>query len=218
MTEQLTRAERLSASPAIFESRQLDWLTRVHPVVPVIIFLPAIAAFAVAGFSALSVPESIFGILAGYAVWTISEYWIHRVLFHFEPQAGIGARVHWIIHGVHHDHPNDPSRLVMPPVVSIPLGTAFFFAFVGVVGLPAAWPVAAGFVAGYLAYDMIHFALHHGRARGRVVRLLRELHMRHHFEDDRCGFAVSAPWWDVAFRTYSPRARRRQETAAERGF
>ena len=32
------------------------------------------------------------------------------------PSSGLGARLHWMIHGVHHDHPNDPLRLVMPPV------------------------------------------------------------------------------------------------------
>ncbi len=32
--------------------------------------------------------------------------------------------MHWIIHGVHHDHPNDPMRLVMPPAVSVPAGGA----------------------------------------------------------------------------------------------
>ena len=51
----------------------------------------------------MSVLKSILGILAGYAIWTFSEYWIHRVVFHFEPEAGLGARMHWIIHGVHHD-------------------------------------------------------------------------------------------------------------------
>ncbi len=37
------------------------------------------------------------------------------MIFHFEPEEGIGARLHWMVHGVHHDHPNDPLRLVMPP-------------------------------------------------------------------------------------------------------
>ena len=40
---------------------------------------------------------------------------------------GLGARFHWIIHGVHHDHPNDPLRLVMPPAVSVPLARRSFF-------------------------------------------------------------------------------------------
>ena len=62
--------------------------------------------------------------IGGYLFWTISEYAIHRFVFHFEPEKGIGARLHWIIHGVHHDHPNDPLRLVMPPSVSVPPGRA----------------------------------------------------------------------------------------------
>jgi sterol desaturase/sphingolipid hydroxylase (fatty acid hydroxylase superfamily) len=193
----------------MFESRMLDRFTRVHPATPVIIFLPAIIAFASAGVDDLGLPEALFGIACGYVVWTLSEYWIHRGLFHFEPEAGLGARFHWMVHGVHHDHPNDPKRLVMPPIVSIPLGTLFFFLFDGVTGLPNTWAVAAGFFAGYLAYDMLHFALHHSRPPGRIGHLLRELHMRHHFEDDHCGFAISAPWWDIVFRTYSPKARRR---------
>ena len=204
------RSVALAASPPIFESKTLDRFTRVHPAIPVFVFLPAIVVFAVVGLTDLGIGEGLAGICSGYAVWTVSEYWIHRGLFHFEPQAGVGARFHWMVHGVHHDHPNDPRRLVMPPVVSIPLGTLFFFLFDVLVGLQVAWSLAAGFFAGYLVYDMLHFALHHGRFRGRVVRLLRELHMRHHFEDDRCGFAVSAPWWDIVFGTYSPRARRRR--------
>jgi sterol desaturase/sphingolipid hydroxylase (fatty acid hydroxylase superfamily) len=209
------RSEFLKASPPIFESSTLDRFTRVHPATPIVIFLPAIIVFAAAGVTDLGVPEGLLGVACGYVVWTISEYWIHRGLFHFEPEAGLGARLHWMVHGVHHDHPNDPRRLVMPPIVSIPLGTLFFFAFDGVAGLQTAWSIAAGFFAGYLFYDMLHFALHHGRPpRGRVGRLLRELHMRHHFDDDRRGFAVSAPWWDVVFRTYSPKVRRRRPARA----
>lgn len=201
----------------MFESTFLDRFTRVHPATPVVIFLPAIIAFAAAGIEDLGLAEAIVGIACGYVVWTISEYWIHRGLFHFEPEAGIGARLHWMVHGVHHDHPNDPRRLVMPPIVSIPLGTLFFFAFDALTGLQTAWCVAAGFFAGYLVYDMLHFALHHGRLRGPLGHLLKELHMRHHFEDDRCGFAISAPWWDIVFRTYSPRARRRRQAAGASG-
>ncbi len=62
----------------------------------------------------------------GYLFWTLTEYWLHRLVFHFEPDDGLGPRLHWIIHGVHHDHPNDPLRLVMPPSVSIPLAPAFY--------------------------------------------------------------------------------------------
>jgi sterol desaturase/sphingolipid hydroxylase (fatty acid hydroxylase superfamily) len=116
------------------------------------------------------------------------------------------VRVHWIIHGVHHDHPNDPRRLVMPPIVSVPLAVCFAALFYGVAGLPNGWGVGAGFFAGYLFYDMLHYSLHHARPRSRLGRYLHQAHMRHHFQDDKTGFGVSVPWWDVVFGT-APRRR-----------
>ena len=184
----------------------MDRLTRVHPAVPVLIFVPAIAALAVLGLSGLSVWEWLLAVAAGYAFWTLAEYWCHRIVFHFEPERGLGARLHWIIHGVHHEHPNDPRRVVLPPALSVPLALGFLGAFVLVLGTPLGWAVCAGFYAGYLIYDMTHYAVHQRRPRGRIGRRLREFHMRHHFEDDTRGFGVSAPWWDIVFRT-APRQR-----------
>ena len=43
------RTARLSASPPLFKSRFLDFFSRVHPVVPALIFVPAIVALIVAG-------------------------------------------------------------------------------------------------------------------------------------------------------------------------
>jgi len=130
-------------------------------------------------------------------------------VFHFEPEGRIGARLHWIIHGVHHDHPNDPMRLVMPPSLSVPLAALFFGLFVLVVGLPLAYPIASGFFAGYLFYDMMHYHVHHHRPRTFLGRKLRELHMRHHFQDHTRGFGVSAPFWDHVFGTPTRRRPRR---------
>ena len=195
------RSEILSASPRMFESDWLDRLSRVHPVVPLVIFAPAIALLFGLGQAGTPPLEVCAWLVGGYVLWTLTEYWMHRLVFHFEPEEGIGARLHWIIHGVHHDHPNDPMRLVMPPSVSVPLAALFFGLFVLAVGLPDAYLLGSGFLAGYLAYDMTHYHVHHKRARTRLGRLLYELHMRHHFQDDTRGFGVSAPFWDYVFRT-----------------
>src|SRR5919199_5599703 len=114
------RTDVLRASPRMFDNDLLDKLSRVHPSVPVIIFLPAIGVLLGLAIDRMSPLPLVGLVLAGYLFWTLSEYWIHRVIFHFEPEDGFGARLHWIIHGVHHDHPNDPLRLVMPPSVSVP--------------------------------------------------------------------------------------------------
>ena len=128
----------------MFESRVLNALSRVHPVVPALIFLPAIAVLGTAALGRMSAASAVALALGGYLFWTLTEYWMHRLVFHFEPDDGPGARLHWIIHGVHHDHPNDRMRLVMPPSVSVPLAFGFYGLFVLALALPPRFPFAAG--------------------------------------------------------------------------
>src|ERR1700680_5183292 len=194
-----SRTDVLRASPPMFDSRVLDAPSLVHPLVPVLIFVPAIVALMAWALSQLSAVAGVALAIAGYALWTLFEYWLHRIVFHFEPEEGLGARMHWIIHGVHHDHPNDPLRLVMPPAVSRPLGAIVFGVLYLIFGPGCAPGLGAGFFAGYLVYDMLHYYLHHFRPRGALGRMLRERHMRHHFQDDTRGFGSSAPYWDEIF-------------------
>jgi len=196
-----SRTDSLSASPAVFRWEPLDRLTRVHPAVPPLIFVPAIAVLATLGSGDVRWFSYLLALAGGYGFWTLCEYWGHRAVFHFEPENGIGARLHWMIHGVHHDHPNDPKRLVLPPAFSLPLAAGFLGLFYAVLGSPDAWAACAGFFAGYLLYDMVHFALHHTNPHNRVGKRLRELHMRHHFQDHDRGYGVSAPFWDHVFGT-----------------
>ncbi len=142
----MSRSEVLRASPRMFDSDLLDKLSRVHPIVPPLLFVPAIVVLLVEGFFTASAGSAPPWLLGGYLFWTLTEYWLHRLVFHFEPQRGIGARLHWIIHGVHHDHPNDPLRLVMPPSVSVPLSALFVLGFYAVLGSPAFLPFGAGFL------------------------------------------------------------------------
>jgi sterol desaturase/sphingolipid hydroxylase (fatty acid hydroxylase superfamily) len=203
----MDRSEYLKASPPMFKSGLLDRFTRVHHLVPVVIFLPAIVLLFAAGVGRLGLLPAVLYAIGGYAFWTLAEYWIHRGIFHFEPEQGIGARLHWMVHGVHHDHPNDPLRLVMPPAASVPLALIFYALFWLVLGPHRALAFGAGFLAGYLAYDMIHYHLHHHTPTTRFGRWLRELHMRHHFQDDTRGYGISAPYWDRVFGTMSSRRR-----------
>jgi dihydroceramide fatty acyl 2-hydroxylase len=201
------RTQRLSASPPLFENRVIDFFSRVHPSIPAIVFGPVVAICIWAGFDGGYGVLSVLGLfLGGLMIWTLTEYWLHRLLFHWEPGFRHGDRLHFVIHGVHHDHPNDPLRLVMPPAVSIPLAALFFWAFTLIFGTPAAYPLFAGFMLGYLVYDYTHFYLHHHTPRTNLGKRLREQHMRHHFQDHRFGFGVSSPMWDAVFRTM-PRRR-----------
>ncbi|HWE15106.1 MAG TPA: sterol desaturase family protein [Solirubrobacteraceae bacterium] len=200
------RSDRLRASPRMFDNDLLDRLSRVHPAVPPILFVPVITILLIEGFVHGAGALTVLWILCGYLFWTLTEYWLHRIVFHFEPADGIGARLHWIIHGVHHDHPNDPMRLVMPPSLSVPLAALFVWVFSLIFGTPGFLPLSAGFLAGYLGYDMLHYHVHHRSATTRLGKMMRELHMRHHFQEHDKGYGVSAPFWDHVFGT-APRKR-----------
>lgn len=198
----MSRAEYLRASPPLLKVSALDRFTRVHWSVPVFIFLPVIVVLAVVAFNTMRTWQVVVLLVAGYVLWTVTEYWLHRIVFHWAPEDGLGAKMHFMIHGVHHEHPNDPKRLVMPPSASIPLASVFCLVFWAALG--GAWyAVGAGFLAGYLAYDMTHYAVHHHQGKSRIAKRLRELHMRHHFQDSHSGYGVSAPYWDHVFGTAS---------------
>lgn len=187
----------------LFENPWLDRLTHVHPVTPLVLYLPVVGYFSYRGLATL--PWYIFLVcfLGGMLLWTFTEYWIHRAIFHYEPKSAWGQRLHFLMHGVHHAYPRDSTRLVMPPVVSLPLAVVFYVLFRWLFGAyhPALF---AGFVLGYVVYDSIHYATHHLPMRGRLGRFLKAHHMRHHYVDENRSFGISTPLWDWVFGTYQP--------------
>ena len=79
------RTARLSASPPLFKSRFLDFFSRIHPAVPALIYGPAIVALVVLGArEGLGGLEIVLLVLAGLLLWTLSEYWLHRKVFHWD--------------------------------------------------------------------------------------------------------------------------------------
>ena len=188
--------DALTASPRLFRNPVLEKLSRVHHLAPAVIYLPIAAVLlwlATRDFSAGVIAVSLIG---GYITWTVVEYFGHRYFFHLHLPGRLGARLHFLIHGVHHVHPSDPLRLVMPPLMSAPIMLGAFIVLRLVCGPALVLPVLAGFLVGYVAYDMLHFHVHHGRSRTRWGAELRRRHMHHHFQDDRRGFGISCPWWD----------------------
>ena len=61
-----------------------------------------------------------------------------------------------------------------------------------------------GVDVGYMAYDLTHYYLPHGRAERGVYAELRRAHMRHHYKDSTLGFGLSNSAWDVVFGTTQP--------------
>ena len=191
----------------MFKSDFMEALSRVHPAVPLIIFVPVILYMiylSIFNFNIESI--NIIGlVIFGIFIWTITEYLLHRYIFHFEMKSKIGARIHFIFHGVHHDYPSDSRRLVMPPSVSIPLAALFYFLFRFLIGDIYVLPFFAGFLTGYLFYDMTHYAVHHFNMHSKFWLAIKNHHIKHHYQNPDKGYGVSSHLWDYFFGTMFPK-------------
>jgi sterol desaturase/sphingolipid hydroxylase (fatty acid hydroxylase superfamily) len=194
----------------MFQTDIIERYSRIHPAVAFSAWLPVIGfvLYRIAARHELTLGGVLGLIVLGVFSWTLTEYLLHRFLFHYIDDSPRGRRIHFIVHGVHHEYPSDKGRLVMPLTVSMPLGVICYGLFALLFGIPIAEPIFIGFGGGYLAYDGIHWAVHHVAMPIRAFRWLKKHHMQHHHADHEGGFGVSSPLWDLVFRTMPRPAKR----------
>lgn len=206
-----SESPRIADEPIrLFRSDFLEFFSHISPTVVALIWAPVSLYFLgaailqdgpVVGYWMIPV-----GVFAGWFVWTFVEYTLHRFLFHYHPSTARLKRMFFMMHGVHHAQPMCRTRLVMPPALSVPM-SFFFFGFfhllvVQVMGI-GHWfnALFAGFIGGYLIYDMMHYQIHHSQIKDGAFFELRKHHLRHHGRCDFLRFGVSAPFWDWVFGT-----------------
>lgn len=187
----------------IFKNPVLESMTHVHPIIPLLLWTPFVIFLVYRSYFALGYThfEMIICAISGLLIWTLTEYLLHRFVFHLKPIGPLTKRFVFLFHGLHHDDPNDPTRLVMPPVPAIlimALIWGFFSLFIPAYYLSG---FMAFFTVGYLCYDYIHYATHHFKMTGRVGRYLKKFHLQHHFRHEKAKYGVSSPLWDYVFRT-----------------
>jgi len=192
----------------LFDSDFLEFFTHISPVAVLIIWVPVMVYFI---FRTIWVEDGTFfilllGLFIGLFFWTFAEYILHRFIFHFPAKNEWQERLAFLFHGIHHKQPRVKTRLVMPPAVSIPLALIFyglFFLIIDILlGIPV-WisPIFAGFILGYITYDMMHYSTHHFPMRKGYFRMVRQQHMHHHFQTPDQRYGVSNTLWDYVFGT-----------------
>ncbi len=200
----------------MFKSDFIEWFSRIHPATPFVTYVPVILFFWYRTWARgdLGFVSAFAMVVTGVLAWSLTEYVLHRYVFHFIREAAWTKRMHFLLHGVHHDFPSDKDRLVMPLGASLPLAVLFYTVFYFLLGgVRLAEPLYTGFAIGYLCYDGLHYAVHHFRQTTKVGKFLKKHHMMHHHADHSGGFGVSSPLWDLVFRTM-PKVVKKSELAA----
>jgi sterol desaturase/sphingolipid hydroxylase (fatty acid hydroxylase superfamily) len=154
-----------------------------------------LAGAALVGTTWTGAAEWLLAAIVGCALWTLMEYFLHRVALH---------RIAYFIpmHGLHH---SSPLAFVGTPTwfsiltLSCAILAPAWFAF----GFTVASGLTAGVMFGYTWYGIVHHLIHHRRASPSPSFLngLRRWHMRHHFSPQKGNFGVTTALWDHVFGT-----------------
>ncbi len=202
----------------LFKSDLMEKMTHVHPITPLVMWVPVIGWLL---WRSIYIHEmgwaTVLGLgLSGFFVWTLSEYLLHRFVFHFKAQNAVSQRIVYLFHGIHHESPEDATRLVMPPIAGVILASILYSIFRVFLGPIWVQPFFAVFLVGYLCYDYIHFYVHHFQPRTRFGKALKHSHMMHHFVTQEARWGVSSPMWDYVFGTVTE-SERYKNAKAEHG-
>lgn len=182
----------------LFNNERLESLTLVSPLAFVVTWTLALPMIAWIGWGKATLPIALSLFVGGLFLWTLFEYAMHRCLFHWKLE---WAPVKWLVfvmHGNHHETPNDRMRNLMPPVVSLPIAALVWASCVALAGAAGTW-LFLGYIVGYVGYDVTHFACHQWPMRGRLGQALKQHHMRHHYVDEERNYAITAILWDRVF-------------------
>ncbi len=187
----------------LFENDFLESLSHVHPIMPLVVWSPIILFlfYRAATIDSLTATYFVVFFFVGLLVWTLTEYLLHRYIFHFNAKSELGKRFVFMFHGLHHDDPQDPTRLVMPPVPAILIVSVLWQIFALVVPGQFMNVFMANFLIGYLCYDYIHYATHHFPMTSPLGKYLRKYHLQHHYSGEASKYGVSNPLWDYIFKT-----------------
>jgi sterol desaturase/sphingolipid hydroxylase (fatty acid hydroxylase superfamily) len=148
--------------------------------------------------------------IVGIVLWTLIEYFIHRILFHEVV----------FFRALHDEHHKSPKALIDSPIWS-----SLAIVFVAVLA-PSVWLLGAylataftfGMTLGYFIYSIIHHAMHFWTFphNGYFYRA-KHRHALHHYSEVEGNFGVTTPFWDYVFGTALPEPQLAKQAEARQG-
>jgi len=148
---------------------------------------------AIVTFVGLAGVYRLYLVLVGVMAWTLLEYLVHRIVFH---RCSAGRR----LHRLHHDHPSDPDverSSLSTPLIAFPIGLLLIVT----AGVEDGSAIFAGLLLGYLAFIVVHYAVHRWPIEpDSWLYSAKVRHLTHH-RFDNCNYGVTTILWDIVFRT-----------------
>lgn len=189
--------------PRFFGNDILEFLTRTRWWVIPLVWLPVVCWLVFVSIQRdLTAAQAAMALVSGIFIWSLTEYSLHRFLFHVRTESYWANTFHYLLHGCHHKHPMDSLRLVFPPAAT-PVICVPIWSLIRLLSTASVAPALfGGILLGYVMYDITHYYLHHGQPRTGVPKKLKKYHLDHHFRAQTKGFGITSSFWDHVFGTY----------------
>lgn len=142
--------------------------------------------------------SALIAAVAGAVTWSLAEYLLHRFAGHAPKGAIEFSREHLAHHA-------EPTYFTPTPRKARAAAAAMALLSIPVIaalGLTSGIAALAGFLAAYVAYELVHRRIHTHRPLGRYGRMIRRHHLHHHFGAPKMNHGVTSPLWDMALGTY----------------
>lgn len=141
----------------------------------------------------------------GMASYALSEYVVHRFLFHMEkPNNPTLLNLIKRLHYDHHVDPNDLKLLFLPLWFSLPgfaIASGICFWITGDLQLTVAY--LAGLMAYFLYYEWKHYIAHRSiQPKTKLGKRLKKTHLWHHYKNENYWYGVTHIKFDKTFGTY----------------
>lgn len=178
-----------------------EFITFPDITVMLVLFLPLMGYTLIHGLSIFT----WIAFIIGMATYAMSEYIIHRFLFHMKTPTN-PFLLKWIkrLHFDHHVDPNNLKLLFLPIWFSLPGFVAFsliFYLITGNVQLTIAY--LAGIIVYFMYYEWKHYIAHRPvQPRTKMGRDIKKAHLWHHFKNENYWFGVTHTSIDKTFGTY----------------
>jgi len=143
--------------------------------------------------------------IIGMGTYAMSEYIIHRFLFHMKtPTNQFLLRMIKRLHFDHHVDPNNLKLLFLPLWFSLPGFLTFsFIVYLITVNIQLTIAFLAGLIAYFMFYEWKHYIAHKPiQPRTEMGRNIKKAHLWHHFKNENYWFGVTHTSVDKTFGTY----------------
>ncbi|MCF8461690.1 MAG: sterol desaturase family protein [Flavobacteriales bacterium] len=135
---------------------------------------------------------------SGVALWTFTEYMLHRFLGHEHK----GKNFFKDEHSLHHQRVHYFAPAGKKIAAAIAVAVSLFL----ILNLIVAWTNALAFVLGlmgmYGLYEYVHTRYHRKGPVAKIFIVLRKHHFYHHFHQPKLNHGVTTRIWDRVFGTF----------------